>query len=52
MAALKAPLLGGKAARDVVLDAGVFGADVKPQLLHETVRAELNERRAGRKSVV
>ena len=47
MAALKAPLLGGKAAKDVSLDAGVFGADVKPHLLHETVRAELNERRAG-----
>ena len=47
MAALKAPLLGGKAARDVTLDAGVFGAEVKPHLLHETVRAELNERRAG-----
>lgn len=47
MAALKAPLLGGKAAKDVTLDAGVFGAEVKPHLLHETVRAELNERRAG-----
>jgi large subunit ribosomal protein L4 len=47
VAALKAPLLGGKAAKDVTLDAGVFGAEVKPHLLHETVRAELNERRAG-----
>jgi len=47
VAALKAPLLGGKAAKDVSLDAGVFGAEVKPHLLHETVRAELNERRAG-----
>ena len=47
MAALKAPLLGGRAAKDVTLDAGVFGAEVKPHLLHETVRAELNERRAG-----
>ena len=25
----------------------MFGADVKPHLVHETVRAELNERRAG-----
>ena len=27
--------------------ASVFGADVKPQLVHETVRAELNAQRAG-----
>ncbi len=46
-AAPKAPLVGGKAAKDVTLDAEVFGADVKPHLLHETVRAELNARRAG-----
>jgi large subunit ribosomal protein L4 len=47
MAAPKAKLLGGKAAKDVTLDAEVFGADVKPHLVHETVRAELNARRAG-----
>jgi large subunit ribosomal protein L4 len=47
MAALKATLVGGKSAKDVSLDAEVFGADVKPHLLHETVRAELNARRAG-----
>jgi large subunit ribosomal protein L4 len=47
MAALKATLDGGKSAKDVSLDAEVFGADVKPHLLHETVRAELNARRAG-----
>ena len=47
MAAPKASLLGGKAAKDVALDAAIFGAEVKPHLLHETVRAELNERRAG-----
>jgi large subunit ribosomal protein L4 len=47
VAAPKAKLLGGKAAKDVTLDAEVFGADVKPHLVHETVRAELNARRAG-----
>jgi large subunit ribosomal protein L4 len=49
MAALKAPLLdgGGKAAKQVTLEAEIFGAEVKPHLVHETVRAELNARRAG-----
>jgi large subunit ribosomal protein L4 len=47
MAAPKAKLVGGKSAKDVTLDAEVFGADVKPHLVHETVRAELNARRAG-----
>jgi large subunit ribosomal protein L4 len=47
MAAPKASLVGGTAAKDVTLDAEVFGADVKPHLVHETVRAELNARRAG-----
>ena len=47
MATPKAKLLGGKAAKDVTLDAEVFGAEVKPHLVHETVRAELNARRAG-----
>jgi large subunit ribosomal protein L4 len=47
MATPKAKLVGGKAAKDVTLDAEIFGADVKPHLLHETVRAELNARRAG-----
>jgi large subunit ribosomal protein L4 len=47
MAAPKAKLVGGSAAKDVALDAEVFGADVKPHLVHETVRAELNARRAG-----
>jgi len=47
MAAPKATLVGGKSAKDVSLDAEVFGADVKPHLVHETVRAELNARRAG-----
>jgi large subunit ribosomal protein L4 len=47
VAAPKAKLVGGSAAKDVTLDAEVFGAEVKPHLVHETVRAELNARRAG-----
>jgi large subunit ribosomal protein L4 len=49
MAAPKAPLLdaAGKATKDVTLEAAIFGAEVKPHLVHETVRAELNARRAG-----
>jgi large subunit ribosomal protein L4 len=47
MAALKAPVLGGKAAKEVSLEAGVFGAEIKPHLVHEAVRAEMNERRQG-----
>src|SRR5262245_35292475 len=45
----KAPLLdsAGKASKQVTLDGDVFGADVKPHLVHETVRAELNALRAG-----
>jgi len=46
MAAPKAPLLGG-AKQDVSLDEAVFGAEVKPHLVHEAVRAELNARRQG-----
>ena len=46
MAAPKAPVLGGSA-KDVALEEGVFGAEVKPHVVHETVRAELNARRAG-----
>jgi large subunit ribosomal protein L4 len=49
MAAPKAPLLdsAGKKSKDVTLEASVFGAEVKPHVVHETVRAELNARRAG-----
>src|ERR671933_2698364 len=49
MAAPKAPLLdgGGKAAKEVTLEAEIFGAEIKPHLVHEAVRAELNARRAG-----
>jgi len=46
MAALKAPLLGG-AKKDVSLDEAVFGAEVKPHLVHEAVRAEQNAKRQG-----
>jgi large subunit ribosomal protein L4 len=46
MAAPKASVLGG-ATKDVALDESVFAAEVKPHLLHEVVRAELNARRAG-----
>jgi large subunit ribosomal protein L4 len=46
MAAPKAPVLGG-AKKEVSLEASVFGAEVKPHLVHEAVRAELNEHRQG-----
>ena len=46
MAAPKAPLLGG-AKKDVALDETVFGAEVKPHLVHEAVRAEFNAHRQG-----
>jgi large subunit ribosomal protein L4 len=49
MAAPKAPLLdaGGASTKDVTLDETVFAAEVKPHLVHEAVRAELNSHRAG-----
>ena len=51
MAAPKAPLLGsaGKegAKKEVSLDEAVFAAEVKPHLVHEAVRAELNAARQG-----
>jgi large subunit ribosomal protein L4 len=43
----KAPVLGGSKASEVSLEPSVFGAEVKPHLVHETVRAELNAARAG-----
>ena len=46
MAAPKAPVLG-KSGKDVSLPVEVFAVDLKPHLVHETVRAELNARRAG-----
>jgi large subunit ribosomal protein L4 len=50
MAAPKAPVLGGSK-KDVTLGEEVFAAEVKPHLVHETVRAELNDRRAGTRAV-
>jgi large subunit ribosomal protein L4 len=52
VAAPKAPLLdaAGKSAKQATLDDGVFGVEVKPHLVHEVVRAELNARRAGTQS--
>ena len=47
MAAPKAPVLGGAAKKDVSLTEAVFAAEVKPNLVHEAVRAELNAARAG-----
>src|SRR5213082_2026893 len=46
MAAPKAPVLGG-AKKEVSLDEAVFGAEVKPHLVHEAVRAEQNAKRQG-----
>jgi large subunit ribosomal protein L4 len=53
MAAPKAPLLdsAGKSSKDVALEESIFGADVKPHLVHEVVRAELNADRNGTRSV-
>jgi large subunit ribosomal protein L4 len=49
VAAPKAPLLdaAGNKSKDLSLEATVFAAEVKPHIVHETVRAELNARRAG-----
>ena len=45
MAAPKASVLGSS--KTVSLEEGVFGAEVKPHLVHETVRAEQNAARAN-----
>jgi large subunit ribosomal protein L4 len=50
VASLKAPVVGGTN-EDVSLDEAIFAAEVKPHLVHETVRAELNARRAGTRGV-
>jgi len=49
MAAPKAPLLdsAGKKAKDLTLEETVFGAELKPHVVHETVRAEMNADRRG-----
>jgi large subunit ribosomal protein L4 len=46
---LKAPLLdaAGNKSKDVALEESVFAAEVKPHLVHEAVRSELNAQRAG-----
>jgi len=46
MAAPKAPVLGGTK-KEVSLEESVFGVEIKPHLVHEAVRAELNEHRQG-----
>jgi large subunit ribosomal protein L4 len=45
----KAPVLdaAGKQSRELTLEDAVFAAEVKPHLVHETVRAEMNAARAG-----
>ena len=45
MAAPKAPVLGSQ--KSVSLEEAVFAAEVKPHLVHETVRAELNDARSA-----
>ncbi len=47
--ATNAPLLDGtgKKAKDVSLEEAVYAAEIKPHLVHEAVRAELNLQRAG-----
>ena len=37
----------GEKTKDVALDEAVFAAEVKPHLVHEAVRSELNAQRAG-----
>ena len=53
MPAPKAPVLDatGKKSKDLTLDESVFGADVKPHLVHEAVRAELSANRAATRAV-
>jgi large subunit ribosomal protein L4 len=41
----------GKKSKDLTLDESVFGADVKPHLVHEAVRAELSANRAATRAV-
>lgn len=48
MAAPKAPVIGGSKG-EVSLEESVFAAELKPHLVHETVRAEMNAARAGTK---
>jgi large subunit ribosomal protein L4 len=47
--ATNAPLLdnAGKKSKDVSLDEAVFAVEIKPHLVHEAVRSEMNAQRAG-----
>jgi large subunit ribosomal protein L4 len=49
----KAPILdaAGKKSKDATLEASVFAAEVRPHLVHETVRAEMNAQRAGTRTL-
>jgi large subunit ribosomal protein L4 len=47
VAAPKAQVLGGSSAKEVPLAEAVFAAELKPHVIHETVRAEQNAARAG-----
>ena len=49
MAAPTAPLLdaAGQSTKDVSLEEAVFAAELRPHLVHEAVRAELNAHRQG-----
>ncbi len=53
MASPKAPILDstGKKSKDATLEESVFAAEVKPHLVHEAVRAEMNAQRAGTRAV-
>jgi large subunit ribosomal protein L4 len=53
VASPKAPVLdaSGQKAKDATLEAGVFAAEVKPHVVHETVRAEMNAQRAATRGV-
>ena len=48
MAAPKAPVIGGSS-KEVALEESVFTVELRPHLVHETVRAEMNAARAGTK---
>jgi large subunit ribosomal protein L4 len=52
MASPTADVLGtdGQRTGDAALDETVFAAEVKPHLVHEAVRAEMNSRRSGTKA--
>ena len=48
MAAPTAPVIGGSK-KEISLEESVFTVELKPHLVHETVRAEMNAARAGTK---